>query len=42
MKDKYLKPFVEVILMYDEDIITGSNGGESIQTSEDEVPVIPF
>ena len=41
MKDKYLKPFVEIVLMYDEDIITGSNG-ESIQTSEDELPVMPF
>ena len=42
MKDRYLKPFVEVILMSDEDIITGSNNGGDMQTSEDELPVMPF
>ena len=43
MKDKYFKPFVEVILINDEDVIrTSNNGGESISTGEDELPVMPF
>ena len=43
MKDKYLKPFIEVVLMDEEDVIrTSENNGDIIQTSEDELPPMPF
>ena len=41
MKEKYTKPFIEVIFLK-EDIITESNPGGSVGGGEDELPVMPF
>ena len=50
MKVEYFRPFIEVILIDEEDIITGSNdggdgggnGGGNLGGGEDELPVMPF
>ena len=42
MKDKYLKPFIEVVFMDEEDVIRTSESSDEIIPGEDELPPMPF